>query len=189
MALIVHHIEFPFRVSPQVGLLILLAYSIPAIVTIAIALRVMKTRRERGKCRKCQYDLAGLQGGECPECGSSITRGDTSPPRLPPTANRWYLLFAPMLTCALAVVCISLLLSQNNIVRTLLYPQSTIGAFRLMIGWGLIANPVCAALLGFFESRQSRRSAYRFIVWYFIDSVINAAICCAIFVAFVMPRL
>jgi hypothetical protein len=30
-------------------------------------------RRRRGRCQRCGYDLRGLSGGACPECGTATT--------------------------------------------------------------------------------------------------------------------
>jgi hypothetical protein len=40
-----------------------------AVVTIALGV-LSRKRRGEGGCGACGYDLAGLQSGRCPECGS-----------------------------------------------------------------------------------------------------------------------
>lgn len=45
----------------------------PGLVWIGHRIRTRPARRQaRGLCRKCAYDLAGLDTGACPECGQSV---------------------------------------------------------------------------------------------------------------------
>lgn len=42
-----------------------------ALAGIGVWLYVSDRRRARGLCRKCGYDLSGLRGKPCPECGTA----------------------------------------------------------------------------------------------------------------------
>lgn len=54
---------------------------IATIVTLIIAgiLRLIERRPRPGECQLCCYDLTGNTTGRCPECGTAITAGNTSP--------------------------------------------------------------------------------------------------------------
>lgn len=43
---------------------------VPIAFAIAIHFREIHTRRDRGLCERCGYDLRGNTSGQCPECGA-----------------------------------------------------------------------------------------------------------------------
>ncbi len=64
-------------------------------------------------CPRCKYDLSGLNGPRCPECGKNIREilriADTTPWRLPHVRRRMIVMY--LLRCGglLAIIGVSLL--------------------------------------------------------------------------------
>lgn len=42
------------------------------VVALPTAWLWLRDRRRPGRCRRCGYDLTGLAGGRCPECGAAL---------------------------------------------------------------------------------------------------------------------
>ena len=68
-------LEFGWKVSGN-GYWIVLPLWVPfSIVALPTAWLWWRDHRRRpGHCRKCGYDLTGLTGGRCPECGTELDR-------------------------------------------------------------------------------------------------------------------
>ncbi|MCH9057265.1 MAG: hypothetical protein IIB55_01415 [Planctomycetes bacterium] len=49
------------------------AYLVLVIVGAGTAMLRRRRRRRKGLCTACGYDLAGLNGGRCPECGQALS--------------------------------------------------------------------------------------------------------------------
>jgi hypothetical protein len=66
--------DFP-RPYPNVRLLIPLWMPL-VLVALPTGILIYRDRKPKpGHCRKCRYDLAGLTGNKCPECGTDIPPG------------------------------------------------------------------------------------------------------------------
>jgi hypothetical protein len=67
--------------APFVVLIVLFGYGVPicmvSVVAGLVTVRIIRgrwTSARPGHCSRCDYDLAGLESGGCPECGLPMKR-------------------------------------------------------------------------------------------------------------------
>lgn len=105
------------------------------------------------RCRKCGYDLQGLQEHRCPECGTDFSPDDPKTFLTCPVSGMRDLLLA---VCAAMLICaplggVRLIESGHLVLPTFLNAIAPVGSIMIICGLGLafhVAQHCYSALTG-----------------------------------------